>query len=76
MTGLLGTIPDAATETFPKSGADLLITDPAEARVATGDALAEVVGVVPFGLVDVLVASRTSLNFSMNYGKGKTMFCS
>jgi hypothetical protein len=25
------------------------------------------VGVVPFGLVEVRVASRTSLNFSMNW---------
>ena len=57
---------DAPTETFPKSGADLLITEPA-ARVATGDAEADVVGVVPFGLVEVRVASRTSLNFSMNW---------
>lgn len=50
------------TATFPKS--DLFAT--ADARVATGDADADVVGVVPFGFVDVRVASRTSLNFSMN----------
>jgi hypothetical protein len=35
--------------------------------VATGDALAEVVGVVPLGFAEVRVASRTSLNFSINY---------
>ena len=69
MTGLFGTMAAVATETFPKSGADLLMTDPAEARAATGEAEADVVGVVPFGFVDVRVASRTSLNFSMNWNK-------
>ena len=41
--------------------------------VATGDALAEVVGVVPLGFAEVRVASRTSLNFSINYLKSKVL---
>lgn len=48
----------ATTELGPTAEADL---------AATGEAEAEVVGVVPFkGLAAVLVASFTSWNFSMN----------
>ena len=50
------------------------VTTVAAERAATGEAEADVVGVVPFkGFGAVLVASFTSWNFSMNWKSQKVL---